>query len=385
MNKITFKFWYGFFALGLASGLLLSCGPSTGLSGAGGMATPEMHSGVVSIPPTVTSTPTALPPPPATGHIVFVTTVNGQKKLALMAANGSELRQLTTGNSEEESPRWSPDGTRIAYVSTVDNNTDIYVIDLATGVSTRLTTDPARDVAPSWSPDGTRIAFESFQTGILQIYIINVDGTGLTRLTDSSSAATNPAWSPTGDSIAFMSSQDNLNAAVYLTLISGGGLARLTHESHPDSDPVWSPDGSMIAFRSFSSTSVADICVMYRDGSGRRCLTESQWINGVPAWSPDGSLLAVRSERGGGSGIQLIGVTDGSLENPKVDVHLKGDPVWSSAGSRLLFEGCPVTGKNLACADNTGIELYELVLVTGEVNALTQSSSYSGQPDWTAR
>lgn len=385
MKKIKLEFRHIFLTLVLTSTLLVSCGTVPGLSGAGGLSTPEATLDVVEITPTSTSIPTLAPPPPATGQIVFVSASSGQKKLYLMNADGSNLRPLTTGGSEEESPRWSPDGTRIVYVSTVDQNTDIYAIDPGTNASTRLTTDPARDAAPSWSPEGNRIAFESFQTGVLQIYVVNVDGSGLTRLTNDPAAATNPAWSPDGDRIAFMSSQDSFNAALYLILTGGTELFRLTNETYPNSDPVWSPDGSMIAFRAFPSPSVANICVINRDGSNQRCLTNSQWINGVPAWSPDGQRLAVRSERGGISGIDLINVLDGALESLSVNVQLKGDPIWSSGGTRLVFEGCPVTGQNLTCADNTGIELYEIVLITGQVNPLTNTSSYSGQPDWTAR
>jgi Tol biopolymer transport system component len=159
----------------------------------------------------------------------------------------------------------------------------------------------------------------------------------------------------------------------------------LTNETYPNSDPVWSPDGSMIAFRAFPSPSVANICIVRRDGSDPRCLTDSQWLNGVPAWSPDGQRLAVRSERGGESGIDLINIADGLLESLTVKMQLKGDPIWSSEGTRLVFEGCPVASQSLGCADNAGIELYELVLATSQVNPLTDHSSYSGQPDWTAR
>ena len=54
----------------------------------------------------------------------------------------------------EESPRWSPDGKRIAWVSTRDGNQDIYTVDADGKDVKRLTNDPAPDNNPSWSPDG---------------------------------------------------------------------------------------------------------------------------------------------------------------------------------------------------------------------------------------
>jgi TolB protein len=53
---------------------------------------------------------------------------------------------------------------------------------------TRLTMYPADDETPAWSPDGTRIGFSSTRDGNLDIYAMHTDGTGVTRLT------TNPAF-----------------------------------------------------------------------------------------------------------------------------------------------------------------------------------------------
>jgi Tol biopolymer transport system component len=59
------------------------------------------------------------------------------------------------------SPRWSPDGQRVAFDSTADGNVDIYVIRSGGGKPVRLTTDSADDRIPSWSRDGNWIYFDS--------------------------------------------------------------------------------------------------------------------------------------------------------------------------------------------------------------------------------
>ena len=64
------------------------------------------------------------------------------------------------------SPRFSPDGNKVAMTLEKNGNSDIYVMDLRTRAMTRLTTDPAIDTAPSFSPDGSKIAFESDRGGV---------------------------------------------------------------------------------------------------------------------------------------------------------------------------------------------------------------------------
>ena len=173
-----------------------------------------------------------------------------------------------------------------------------------------------------------------------------------------------------------MSSRSGINSDVYLVSPDGSGEMSLTSQPPPDSDPVWSPDGKMVAFRDFPSSGVANICVVYRDGSNRRCLTDSQWENGIPAWSPDRQWLAFRSMRGGGAGIDLVNVQDGS--------SLKGDPVWSPDGAWLAYQACPGDKGSQACSSNTDMEIYEIAVSTHEVMQLTNTSTYNGQPDWTA-
>src|SRR5688572_30788479 len=74
----------------------------------------------------------------------------------------SPPRQFTSGSKRDASPRWAPDGTRLAFTSTRDDeHAQLYVMPVAGGEPRRLT-DMKEDVtAPAWSPDGTTIAFAS--------------------------------------------------------------------------------------------------------------------------------------------------------------------------------------------------------------------------------
>ena len=79
--------------------------------------------------------------------------------LWLVRADGSGQRPLTTGRFTDNSPRWSPDGSRIAYMSNRDGMPQIYMHWVESGQTAAITnlTDPATGL--SWSPDGSRLAF----------------------------------------------------------------------------------------------------------------------------------------------------------------------------------------------------------------------------------
>ena len=72
----------------------------------------------------------------------------------VMAADGSEARQLTFGNFWERTLTWSPDGTHIAVGRIVDVETryDLYIVPLDGGAEERVTDDPYDDMDPSWTP-----------------------------------------------------------------------------------------------------------------------------------------------------------------------------------------------------------------------------------------
>jgi len=77
--------------------------------------------------------------------------------------DGSDPRRLTTGLAEENSPSFSPDGTKIAFAAAYEDNVDAYVISVTGGQPRRLTWHPGADAPTGWTADGANVTFVSMR------------------------------------------------------------------------------------------------------------------------------------------------------------------------------------------------------------------------------
>src|SRR5690242_13162049 len=85
--------------------------------------------------------------------------------LWIINTDGSDHRPLTTGNHGDSSPRWSPDGTRIAYLSDTDGKQQLYIRWMDTGQTARITNLDQSPESIAWSPDGKMLSFSSLVLG----------------------------------------------------------------------------------------------------------------------------------------------------------------------------------------------------------------------------
>ena len=81
--------------------------------------------------------------------------------LWIVDADGSNHRPLTTGNFSDASPRWSPDGAKVAFISDREGSTQIWVRYMDSGEIARITNLRPPPAGISWSPDGAHLAFTS--------------------------------------------------------------------------------------------------------------------------------------------------------------------------------------------------------------------------------
>lgn len=147
----------------------------------------------------------------------------GSSHLYVYDVADKKLDTLTTGNYDETSPVWSPDGTKLAFVSNRsedpdrNQNTDIYVMEARKGAATKkLTTWTGYDNSPAWSPDSKSIAYlRSTASGNFLMYdqpvlaVISQDGGEPTLLSKSlDRPVRNPTWAKDSKSIGVLVQDD---------------------------------------------------------------------------------------------------------------------------------------------------------------------------------
>jgi hypothetical protein len=105
----------------------------------------------------------------------------------VMNADGTTPVNLTSAASaEDQSPTWSPDGTRIAFASKRSGNFDVWEMNAdGTGAVNRTSDTAAEDQEPTWSPDGTKIAFASKRSGNFDVWVMNADGSSPANYTSA--------------------------------------------------------------------------------------------------------------------------------------------------------------------------------------------------------
>jgi len=112
-----------------------------------------------SVAPAIDLADTRLVADPATsGRLVAFAYAND---LWVAGTDGTGVRRLTSHPGVESGPRFSPDGSLVAFTGRYEGNTDVYVVPAAGGVPKRLTYHPGSDVALGFTPDGTAVLFSS--------------------------------------------------------------------------------------------------------------------------------------------------------------------------------------------------------------------------------
>ncbi len=269
-------------------------------------------------------------------EIVFSGGGSGKKEIYVSDYDGARVTQVTKHGSISIKPKFSPDGTKIAYLSYKDRYPFLYIYDRNSGVSVPLSKNVGLNASPSWSPDGRRLALVLSKDGNTEIYIKNADGSGEQRLTNNTHGDTSPAFSPDGSRIAFVS--DRLGSPqIFIMGSDGSNPTRASFQGGSAYDPVWSPDGARIAYVAQISGGGLEIFVMNADGSNAARVTDSPGTNESPSWSADSRHVIFTSSRRGKPELWTVTLTS-QLESrpvPGQTMACEG-PYW---GPRRSAEG----------------------------------------------
>lgn len=254
----------------------------------------------------------------------------------VMDADGSNVTALSSGEGDDNSPIWSPDGRRIAFVSRRDGNREIYVMDAGGQNVVNVTRHPADDWTPAWSPDGTRLAFSSFRSGGWEIYVMDTDclaapescPDNLTQITNDDNGNLSPVWSADGARFAY-NSKANGNWDIFTMAVDGTDIRQVTTAPENDLAPAWSPDGTKIAFESNRENNVEIYVVDVNGGVAQNITNQSQADDHGPVWSPDGSQIVFYSNREGNWDIFVTTVSGESLINlTQTPTRDEQTPAW---------------------------------------------------------
>ena len=320
-----------------------------------------------------------------------------------------QQRPLIAGPGSYFSPRWSPDGTRLAYVAADGGSAQLYVRWISSGESARITGLPSSPSAIAWSPDGRRIAYSMFvpdepmslgkappkpegakwadplqvidkvtyrfdsagylKSGYRQIFWVPADGGAPTQLTfGPANAGGEVSWTPDNRSILFSADlspnwqREPLQSEVYKISIDGGAPVALTSRYGPDNSPTVSPDGRQIAWVGFDDKHLGyqdrRLNVMNLDGSGKRVLTSALDRSvSNPQWAGDGRSIYVQVEDQGVNKVERVGL-DGSVREIAGDMgfgeldrpYAGGDFSVSRNGVVALTSGDPMHPNQVAVA-----------------------------------
>lgn len=210
----------------------------------------------------------------------------------------------------------SPDGQTIAF----DLLGDIYTMPITGGAATAIATGLAWEAQPRFSPDGTRIAFTSDRGGGDNIWMMNSNGSDMRQVTNESFRLLNqPDWSPDGQYIVarkhFTTQRSLGTGEVWLYHVSGGAGVALVERADEAlqkdlGEPVFSPDGGGVYFsrnttpgNSFiyaqdSNTQLFAIERYDMETGERETVVDGPGSGLNPRPSPDGRYIAfVRRER----------------------------------------------------------------------------------------
>ncbi|HPF27329.1 MAG: S9 family peptidase [Steroidobacteraceae bacterium] len=272
-----------------------------------------------------------------------VMTDRPRANLWIVNTDGSQHRPLRSDANNHRSPRWSPDGTRIAYISDAEGKAQLFVRWMDTGQTALLTnlTESPGDL--TWSPDGRLLAFTQLvaaekpslakppqkpeganwappvtviddvvyrvdgqgylKSGYTHVFLIVADGGAPRQLTsgDFNHRGT-LAFTPDGKRLLLSANRRDdwqlnpVDSDIHAVDLASGAMTQLTQRDGPDVNPVVAPDGKTIAYLGFDDRrlghQIARLYIMNADGSNARAVSDKFDFNiEDPVWAANGRSL----------------------------------------------------------------------------------------------
>ena len=228
------------------------------------------------------------------GSLAYFSAPSVNTTAAWYGANGQSTGTLDLPPGHYETAAISPDGTRAILVrSTSPSDSSLWMVNLVRGGATPFSSGRGRNDSPVWSPDGTRVAFASDCDGLQQVFVKAVDDVAPEQpLTSSDVPFKNPAsWSPDGKWIIVTQLDAKTAQNIWFMPAAGGELQLFMRGPTRDNGGPVSPDGRWMAYAS-DETGRFEVYVQPFPEPGRRVQISHEGAIGV-WWTRDGRQLVL--------------------------------------------------------------------------------------------
>ena len=261
-----------------------------------------------------TSDPPAVVRPAADVAAGWVPAVAGDAPLAVVDRAGRPQRAIAA--NRPWTPRFSPDGRRVAYgaFGAGRSTSDVWVTDLAAGTTQRLTDDDADSNDPQWSPDGATVVYSASAPGGKDLVVRQVGGGEAGAFAPRARTQYASDWLRDGSALLVTEEAGPNGRDVLVQPVDGSAARPYAATPAEETAARASPDGRWVAYTSDESGR-AEVYLDSYPHPGRRVRVSSG--GGVhPAWRgdgrelyywQDGALVAVRLEAAAGGAPPAIG------------------------------------------------------------------------------
>jgi serine/threonine protein kinase len=229
------------------------------------------------------------------GNFIYCSKAGGKFDIWTMNANGTNQKQVSSGEGAKFWPQMTPDGRFIVFVMNRGGNSNIWRMD-ADGSNLKQLTNGQDDSMAGVSPEGKWVIYETFENGLRTVWKVSIEGGTPVQLTVTASGAS--TVSPRDGAIAYVFVDTGANLLRRVSVISPDGGPLKTFALPPTAEQFprmhFTPDGRALAFLD-SRGGGSNLWAIALDGTGEaKPLTDFKTEKIFDfAWSADGKQLVV--------------------------------------------------------------------------------------------